>query len=91
MITKTVEITIDSEIAKMMLTLAGYYIPKDISDNSLFALAMQQIDCYGVSYKIISNKDIIKIKETENEENNIKCSSIDAAINNGSKCKRNSC
>ena len=46
-ITKTVDVTVDIEIARIMLRVAGYST-KHLTDDQIFKLALSMSEKYGV-------------------------------------------
>lgn len=54
---KNMCISIDIDIARKMLDVAGYYDVYEKSDEEVFELVMKQIKCYCATYKEIPKED----------------------------------
>lgn len=51
--TKNVNITIDMEVARKMLAVAGFGLEiKHATDEEIFAKVLSQIECYGASSEV---------------------------------------
>ena len=50
-IKKTMEVSVDTDIARKMLRIAGYYDIDNKTDEEVFNLALRMNDCYAVTYK----------------------------------------
>lgn len=48
-ITKTMEVSVDTKIAKNMLEIAGFHV-KDKTDEEIFDLAVSMSHCYAVTH-----------------------------------------
>ena len=48
---KTVNVKINTKVARTMLGLAGYHGLDKKSDEEIFEMAMDMVTCYGVTYE----------------------------------------
>lgn len=66
-ITKTVKVTIDMDVARMMLDMAGFVKEAKESDDKVFGKVLELIECYGATTKIVEEskdlQELIRITE----------------------------